>query len=146
LANEPELCELVWLRLEEGVAYSRICMETGICKGALLEWLDQGENAERAGRARARAAAALADESLEIADGSGDAKLRISTRQWIAERFDRARFGQKIEHEVKGNITHQHLVALQDTARARRAVAHQAPEILDVQARELTLEQQLADL
>lgn len=121
-------------------------METELSKAALLEWLDQEENAERASRARARAAAALADEGLEIADESGDARLRISQRNWIAERFDRARFGQKVEVEHKGTITHQHLAALQSAARARQAQAIQAsdPVVLDVEVK--TLEQQLADL
>lgn len=149
LADEPGLGELVWARLEEGVSYARICSETGLCKAALLEWLDAGENAERASRARARAAAALADEALDIADESGDPKLRISQRNWIAERFDRARFGQKVEVEHKGSITHQHLAALQQAAAQRQGkqIAHAQAEVLDVQARMVpTLEQQLAEL
>lgn len=148
LVEDAALQELVWTRLQEGVSYARICIETGLGKAALLEWLDAEENAERALRARARAAAALADEALDIADESGDAKLRISQRNWIAERFDRARFGQKVEVEHKGSITHQHLVALQQAAAQRqgKAIAHAEPVVLDVQARELTLEQQLAEL
>lgn len=135
--------------MEEGVGYSRICIETGLGKAALLDWLESDENAPRASRARARAASALADETVEIADSSGEAKLRIGTRQWLAERFDRARFGQKVEVEHKGSITHQHLVALQQAAAQRQGkqIAHAQPDVLDVQARPvLTLEQQLAEL
>lgn len=146
LASDGQLAELIWARLEEGVGYTRICLETHIGKAALLEWLDQEENAERASRARARAAAALADESVEIADESRDPKLRVSTRQWVAERFDRVRFGQKIEHQVTGSVTHMHLAALRTRHKAQPALQAQASEVLDVEARELTLEQQLAEL
>jgi hypothetical protein len=146
LTEDESLGELVWARLEEGVAYSRICMETGLCKAALLEWLDREENAERTSRARARAAASLADEALEIADESGDAKLRIGQRNWIAERFDRARFGQKLDVQHSGSFTHQHLHALQQAAAARqgKAIAHAPGQVLDVEVK--TLEQQLAEL
>jgi hypothetical protein len=146
LADEPQLVELVWTRLEEGVSYAKLCAETGLGKAALLEWLDKEENAEHASRARARAASALADEALDIADGSGDARLRISQRNWIAERYDRAKFGQTQKVEVSGQVTHLHLAALQATARKRQASITQAdePEVLDVEVK--TLEQQLQDL
>jgi hypothetical protein len=143
LAGEEDLRELVWTRMEEGATYSAICYETDLGKAALLEWLHAEENAPRASRARARAAAALVDEGLEIADQSGDAKLRVGQRNWIAERWDRAAFGQKVEVEHKGNITHQHLEALQGAAKARRLPQSQA-DVLDVEVK--TLEQQLADL
>jgi hypothetical protein len=143
LAGEEELRELVWSRLEEGVGYSRLCAETGLGKAALLEWLHDEANAPRASRARARAAAALVDEGLEIADQSGDAKLRVGQRNWIAERWDRQTFGQKVEVEHKGTITHQHLEALQQAAKARR-LGHAQADVLDVEAK--TLEQQLAEL
>src|SRR5689334_4688701 len=126
LAAEPELVELVWRRLEEGVGYSRLCAETGLGKAALLDWLESDANAERASRARERAASALADETVEIADESGDVKARIGTRQWLAERFDRQRFGQKVEVQHSGHVTHQHFAALQQAAAARqgKAIAH----------------------
>ena len=122
-------------------------METGLGKSALLDWLESEENAERATRARARAASALADETVEIADSSGDARMRIGTRQWLAERFDRARFGQTQKVEVSGQVTHLHLAALQATARKRQQAAiPQAgePDVLDVEVK--TLEQQLQEL
>ena len=146
LTAEPELQELVWTRLEEGVGYSKLCYETGLGKAALLDWLESEENAERATRARARAASALADETVEIADSAGDARLRIGTRQWLAERFDRARFGQTQKVEVSGQVTHLHLAALQATARKRQAAISQAdePDVLDVEVK--TLEQQLNEL
>lgn len=146
LAGEPGLAELVWSRIEEGVGYGRICMETGLGKAALLEWADSEPNAERHALARARAARSLVDEALEIADSSGDVKMRVGQRNWIAERFNRQQFGQKVEVEHKGSVTHQHLVALQETARARaQAITHQPQaEVLDVEAK--TLEQQLLEL
>lgn len=143
MGQQEELCELIWCRLEEGVGYSRICYETGIGKAALLEWLHSPAQAERATRARARAAAALVDEALEIADGSGDAKLRVGQRNWMAERFDRAQFGQKVDVAVSGQVTHMHLAALQQRKRAPAIQASDA-DVVDVEVK--SLEQQLLEL
>lgn len=146
LEGSAELRELVWDRLEGGITYSRICMETGLGKAALLEWLDSEANAERHALARARCAAALADEALDIADEAGDAKLRIGQRNWLAERFNRARYGQKVEHQVSGQVTHLHLAALQQRRQQApaQAIGVSEPDVLDVEAK--TLEQQLAEL
>jgi len=143
LAEEPDLAQLVWRRLDEGVTYARICVETGLGKSALLEWLDSPANEERHALARARCAASLASEALDIADAAKDTRLQVSQRQWLAERFDRQRFGQKVEHQHSGSITHQHLLALQDAAKAR-AIEAQPSDVMDVVPK--TLEQQLAEL
>lgn len=142
LGQQAELCELVWARLEEGVGYSKICMETGLGKAALLQWLEEPANAERASRARARAALSLADESVEIADESGDAKLRIGTRQWMAERFNRVQFGQKVDVAVSGHVTHQHLAALQQRKQAP-AIQASEPVVLDVVSRVVPTKEEL---
>lgn len=137
---EVGLADRVWDMLDCGIAFSRICDATGLAKQSLLEWIDSGANAERAALARTRAARALADETVEIADLSGEAKLRIQTRQWTAERFDRRTYGQKVEHEVTGSITHQHLAALQTRNRPALAQA----DVVDAVPK--TLEQQLLEL
>lgn len=146
LRSEPSLGDEAITLLSEGVTMSRICTTLQVSKAALLEWLDEEENAERASRARARAADALADEALDIADESRDARLRIQQRNWVAERFNRQRFGQTQKIEVSGNITHLHLAALQARKQqpAAQAIEQAQPDVVDVEVK--TLEQQLAEL
>lgn len=105
----------------------QVCKQKGISYGALLAWVAEEDAREkkfaRAMRIRARL---LADQAIEIADtpqhgvetrtrsdGSfytTDAdmlehrKLQIQARQWAASKLDRATFGDKVEHEVKGGV------------------------------------------
>lgn len=123
LATEHELGALILQRLEEGIQFARICEETGLSKAAITEWLDAPEQADRASRARARAADELVQQSLAIADEADDssaaavqkAKLRVSTRHWIAERWGREMYGQK-GLEVNIELGQLHLDALRQRA------------------------------
>lgn len=76
----------------------------------------------RLSRARARGAHRLNDETIAIADGLtaenttpvdiGAARLRISARQWTAERWNAAEFGQAKGTSVSISIGQLHLQAL----------------------------------
>lgn len=75
--------------------------------------------------ARRRAAALLAEESLEIADTPhktrediDQAKLRIGTRHWLAERFNRDEFGANSRVAVQISIGALHLDALRQCSLA----------------------------
>ena len=77
---------------EAGKSNTRICKDLGIGRRALELWCEDPENAHKITHARARAADDLACETLEIADSSSVeethlARVRIQTRQWIAERW-----------------------------------------------------------
>jgi hypothetical protein len=119
LESDPELGELVFQMLEEGKQFARICTETKLTKGAMLEWLERPEQAERYARARGVAATSLADEAIEIADEvdasqPGElmkARIRIGARQWHAERWNRNLYGQK-QAELTVNLNVLHLDAL----------------------------------
>jgi len=121
LASDAELGDRIIEMLGEGKQLARICEATGISKAALLEWLEEDpERAALASRARARAATALVDEARAIADDVdadhpgelNKAKLRIGVRQWTAERWNRAAYGQQNKAEVTINLHAMHLDAL----------------------------------
>lgn len=145
LASEPELQGRVWEMLSEGVSLSRVCMGLDLRMSALGEWLKAEANAPLLVRAREAAAAALASEALDIADRAGDPKLQVTQRNWLAERYDRAGYGQKMDVAITATVTHQHLEALQAQAK-QRALANQPGQVLDVQARVVPTAQELADL
>lgn len=99
-----------------------VCREMGLSYGAVLKWVAEEEGRtqefERALRLRAHL---LAEEMVEIADEQGAVaskdgtlldpnvprdKLRIQARQWIASKWYRERYGEKVEIEQ----THRYVV------------------------------------
>ncbi len=123
------LGEKVISMLGEGKQMARICYETKLSKAAILDWLESDPaRAEAASRARARAAHALVDEALEIADDvdsdhQGElqkAKLRIQARHWAAERWNRPLYGaQNASANVTINLGDLHLQALRKAPTVR---------------------------
>lgn len=137
LRVEPELGQQVLAMMAEGKQFARICEATGLSKTALLEWLEEApERAEAATRARTRAAHALVDEALQIADEADEenalaiqkAKLRTQVRQWTAERWNKKDYGAA-KAEVAISITGLHFEALR-----ARTVDAQPAEIVEPKA------------
>jgi len=96
LIQKDEIVEM----LQQGMSIARICYALGVGRKALDVWLDMPENAELASRARARAATDLACETLDIADNATPeqanvAKIRIASRQWLAERWNAPVYAQQ---------------------------------------------------
>lgn len=138
LRVEPELGEQVLAMMAEGRQFARICEATGLSKAALLEWLEEApERAEAATRARTRAAHALVDEALQIADEADEenalaiqkAKLRTQVRQWTAERWNKKDYGAA-KAEVNISITGMHLEALRHRTVDVEAVEVPEPRLL----------------
>ena len=102
---------------EAGMSETRICMKLGIGKKALTEWLDRPEQEGFLSRVRARAADNLVGQMLDIADETDyqevqKAKLRVQTRQWIAERWNPAAYAQNKMPSVQVNLSGMRLDAL----------------------------------
>lgn len=109
--------------LEEGKAITRICVELGVGKRALHEWLEAPERAALLTRARTRAADLLAAETLEIADSAGEqageiakAKLRTDVRRWLAGKWNPAQYGEQRGVQVNVNVADMHLTAVRNKA------------------------------
>lgn len=89
---------------------------------------------EQIAAARRRAAALLAEDTLEIADEPHEtreeidqAKLRIGTRQWLAEKFNRDEFGSHSRSSVQITFTGLHLAALRQRSITSANVAALEP-------------------
>ena len=102
---------------EAGKSTARICEQLGIGRRALEIWCDMPENEHKIARARARAADVLACQTLEIADEAAPeesnlARVRIQTRQWVAERWKPSVYAQQRAPAVNISIGGLRLDAL----------------------------------
>lgn len=102
---------------ESGMSETRVCMQLGVSKKALTAWLDLPEQEGFLSRVRARAADNLVGQMLDIADETDyqevqKAKLRVQTRQWIAERWNPAAYAQNKMPSVTVNLANMRLDAL----------------------------------
>jgi hypothetical protein len=74
-------------------------------------------------RAREDQADYLADQLLQIADDStldhNDRRIKIDTRKWIASKLKARTYGDKVQTEVSGTLSHEHYIL--EIARAREA-------------------------
>jgi hypothetical protein len=102
---------------ESGMSETRICVQLGVSKRALTLWLDLPENEGFLSRVRARAADHLVAQTIEIADETdisevNKARLRVQTRQWVAERWNPAAYAQNKMPSVTVNLANLRLDAL----------------------------------
>jgi hypothetical protein len=123
-----ELADRICDRISDGESLRTICAEDGMPhKSTVFRWLAAHEEfATIYARAREVQAEVLADELIEISDdGTNDwmerkdqdggvvgwrengeamrrSQLRISTRQWIAERMLPKKYGTKVQTELTG--------------------------------------------
>jgi hypothetical protein len=118
LNDMPE--EMIFSMVESGKSIANICIELGISKRALDDWIEENDHGAMIARARTRAADLLACETVEIADGMDvdhaqrDVQ-RIRTRQWLAERWDQKTYGLQKAAQVNINIQDLRMAALRHT-------------------------------
>lgn len=118
LNQMPE--EMIFSMVESGKSIANICIELGISKRALDDWIEENDHGAMITRARTRAADLLACETIEIADSMDvdhaqrDVQ-RIRTRQWLAERWDQKTYGLQKAAQVNINIQDLRMAALRHT-------------------------------
>ena len=103
--------------LEAGQPIARICYVLGVGRVALEDWLNRSENEGLASRARAKAADDMVAESILIADETSveevqKARLRVQTRQWVAERWNPTAYAQSKQPTLQVNLSGMRLDAL----------------------------------
>ena len=94
-----------------------ICIKLGIGRYALENWGQIEEHSNNIARARASAADNLACETLDIADGTAPehaqiARVRIQTRQWLAEKWKPSQYGVQKSTNVQINLSGVRMDAL----------------------------------
>ena len=111
---------MIFSMVESGKSIANICIELGISKRALDDWIEENDYGAMITRARTRAADLLACETIEIADSMADSNpqrdvQRIRTRQWLAERWDQKTYGLQKAAQVNINIQDLRMAALRHT-------------------------------
>lgn len=125
-----ELADRICGELGSGRSMRSVCREDWAPDmSTVFKWLRENEPfSKQYARAKEEAADALADEILDIADdGTNDwvkretkrgtyialndeavqrSKLRVDARKWIAAKLKPKKYGDKVEHEHKGEVGH----------------------------------------
>ena len=115
LNEMPE--EMIFSMVESGKSIGDICIELGIGKRALDDWIEENDHGAMITRARTRAADLLACDTIKIADSMADSNpqrdvQRIRTRQWLAERWDQKTYGLQKQAQVTINMQDLRIDAL----------------------------------
>ena len=115
LNDMPE--EMIFSMIEAGKSIANICIDLGISKRALDDWIEENDHGAMITRARTRAADLMACETIKIADSMDidhaqrDVQ-RIRTRQWLAERWDQKTYGLQKAASVNISIQDLRMAAL----------------------------------
>lgn len=98
-------------RMAEGKSLRAVCRELGLKESSVRYWLSKDESAfAHSARARELGCDALADECLEIADGSDPAdvkRIRIDTRIRLIGKWSQ-RYSDKLSITKKTEVTHRY--------------------------------------
>ena len=139
IMEQQDFWEQLWLHLAEGNTLRSFTGDgNDVPYGMLFERIQKvpelAEKYEMIRNARALANAerieALAEKVETEQIDPNAAKVAMGARQWLAERMDAKRWGNKIQQDVKITDTTQlHLQAVRDLM---RTVAHVEPEKLTV--------------
>jgi hypothetical protein len=115
LNDMPE--EMIFSMVEAGKSIANICIDLGISKRALDDWIEENDHGAMITRARVRAADLLACDTIKIADSMADSNpqrdvQRIRTRQWLAERWDQKTYGLQKAQQININVQDLRMAAL----------------------------------
>jgi hypothetical protein len=115
LNEMPE--EMIFSMVESGKSIADICIDLGIGKRALDDWIEENDHGAMITRARTRAADLMACDTIKIADSMADSNpqrdvQRIRTRQWLAERWDQKTYGLQKAQQININIQDLRMAAL----------------------------------
>lgn len=123
----PEMADLICADLALGMSLRSICRcDDRPDMTTVMRWLREREEfRQQYARAKEEAADGLVEEMLEIADTPvegvrtkhtadgveetredmlGHRRLQVDTRKWIASKLKPKKYGDKIEHDHKGNV------------------------------------------
>lgn len=96
------LLQLLFVRIAGGQTLTAFCEQTGMPSAARMKyWIDQSPELQRAYyNARQHQADHLAEETIDIADGSNNTtrevdRLRIEARRWFAAKIKPKVYGEK---------------------------------------------------
>lgn len=129
--GEDELLQFINYRVMDGNTLTKVCDELMVPYPIVWEWI--GDEMSRL-KAYEQALKGLSDfivhGMIEIANDSGDAKVRLDAAKWLASRWDRSRFGENVKVEVSHSVS---LISLLSSLKdiEGEVLETEAPELLD---------------
>ena len=101
-----EICR----RIADGESLRSICLRDGMpTRMTVRKWMrDRKEFLDQYTRARDDQAETFVDEIMDIAEGVEDpqrARLMIDARKWAAGKMKPKKYGDKIDHNVTGDMS-----------------------------------------
>ena len=102
-----QICSL----LSKGESLAAACRREGMpSANTVMSWVDSVEGfAARYTAARLIGFQLLADGLIELADDAGidpnDKRIRVETRKWVLSKMIPKVYGDKIDHNIKGNVS-----------------------------------------
>jgi hypothetical protein len=98
-------------RIAGGESLARICRDKGMPgRTSVYKWLrDEPQFAALMAQARLDQADSFADDILAIADNVkldvDSRRVMVDARKWVAARFNRVKYGDKVDLDHTGNVT-----------------------------------------
>lgn len=144
----------ICLRLAEGESLRQVCRDKEMpSRQTVYRWLEAEPGfRDQYRRARELLVEHWADELIDIADDTAldtvtkvtpqgreyeavdheniqRSKLRVNTRQWLMSKLAPRKYGDRVEHEHSGSVSHDHAHRLDDRELMRRFALflHESP-------------------
>lgn len=148
--KQPNTMSIVVQRLTDGERLREIAKAWEIPYGRLAAWI--AEDAERKSQyeaalsiwadSLAQEAVAIADEQAEVVKENGETfdpnvqrdKLRIDTRLKLASRWNRERYGERVQHQHTGLQPSLTIVLAGEEVPQVRVIEHEPVQALTVAA------------
>lgn len=98
-------------RIAGGESLAKVCRDKGMPgRTSVYKWLrDEPQFAQLMAQARLDQADSFVEDILTIADNvklaPEDRKVMVDARKWIAARFNRVKYGDKVDLDHTGSVT-----------------------------------------
>ena len=103
--GEEELPQFINYRVMDKVTLEKVCDELTVPYPVVWEWMsDEMSRLQAYEKALKGLSDTIVHGMIEIAESSGDAKVRLDAAKWLASRWDRSRFGENVKVEVNHSI------------------------------------------
>jgi hypothetical protein len=125
----------VFERLAGGATVTQLAKALGVSRGVLSWWCNSDCRKDAYLRARKSGAAALAEDSLAIADNAKPidvqvARLRVEHRRWMASKLDPDRWETQKGPAIQVNVANLHIDALRKPS-ANPVIEHDNSDLPD---------------
>lgn len=103
--GEDEVLKYISYRIMDKKTLIEVCEELTVPYPVIWEWMsDEMSRLQEYEKALKGMSDHIVHSMIEIANDSGDAKVRLDAIKWLASRWDRGRFGENVKVEVNHSV------------------------------------------